>query len=138
MQPLKKKIGELKREIVQAKTALKFADLEQNLAELDERLNQPEIWHNPDEAQAIALQDGVQEDIRGLVPAQETDGESGGEDVRVWQGRRRPGSQAPLLIFLSAATGTKVISANLCGISSHRLRLFFIFGNFIVALIIIS
>ena len=54
MQPLKKKIGELKKEIAQAKSALKFADLEQNLAELDERLNQPEIWHNPDEAQALA------------------------------------------------------------------------------------
>ena len=53
MQPLKKKIGELKKEIAQAKSALKFADLEQNLAELDERLNQPEIWHNPDEAQAL-------------------------------------------------------------------------------------
>lgn len=54
MQPLKKKIGELKKEIAQAKSALKFADLEQNLAELDEQLNQPEIWHNPDEAQALA------------------------------------------------------------------------------------
>ena len=54
MQPLKKKIGELKKKIVQAKSALKFADLEQSLAELDERLNQPEIWHNPDEAQVLA------------------------------------------------------------------------------------
>ena len=54
MQPLKKRIQTLRSEVEQAKTALKFADLEQNLAELDERLNQPEIWHNPDEAQALA------------------------------------------------------------------------------------
>lgn len=54
MQPLKKRIQTLRSEVEQAKTALKFADLEQSLAELDERLNQPEIWHNPDEAQVLA------------------------------------------------------------------------------------
>ena len=54
MQPLKKKIEELQKEIAQAKSALKFADLEQEMAALDERLNQPEIWHNPDEAQVLA------------------------------------------------------------------------------------
>ena len=37
MQPLKKKIGELEKEIEQAKKALKFSDLEQKLAELDDQ-----------------------------------------------------------------------------------------------------
>ena len=54
MQPLKKKIEELQKEIAQVKSALKFADLEQEMVALDERLNQPEIWHNPDEAQVLA------------------------------------------------------------------------------------
>ena len=53
MQPLKKKIGELEKEIEQAKKALKFSDLEQKLAELDDQLNQPEIWNNPDYAQEL-------------------------------------------------------------------------------------
>ena len=56
MQPLKKKIGELGKEIEQAKEALKFSELEQKLAELDERLNQPEIWNNPDHAQELTKQ----------------------------------------------------------------------------------
>ena len=54
MQPLKKRIQTLRSEVEQAKAALDFAALEQELAVLDERLNQPEIWHNPDEAQALA------------------------------------------------------------------------------------
>lgn len=54
MQPLKKHIQTLQSEVEQAKAALDFAALEQELAVLDERLNQPEIWHNPDEAQALA------------------------------------------------------------------------------------
>lgn len=54
MQPLKKRIQTLQSEVEQAKAALDFAALEQELAALDERLNQPEIWHNPDEAQALA------------------------------------------------------------------------------------
>ena len=56
MQPLKKKIGELEKEIEQAKETLKFSDLEQNLAELEEQLNQPEIWNNPDHAQELTKQ----------------------------------------------------------------------------------
>ena len=56
MQPLKKKIGELEKEIEQAKKALKFSDLEQKLAELDDQLNQPEIWNNPDYAQELTKQ----------------------------------------------------------------------------------
>ena len=54
MQPLKKRIQTLQSEVEQAKLALDFAALEQELAALDERLNQPEIWHNPDEAQTLA------------------------------------------------------------------------------------
>ena len=54
MQPLKKRIQTLQSEVEQAKAALDFAALEQEMAALDERLNQPEIWHNPDEAQALA------------------------------------------------------------------------------------
>ena len=54
MQPLKKRIQTLQSEVEQAKAALDFAALEQELTVLDERLNQPEIWHNPDEAQALA------------------------------------------------------------------------------------
>ena len=54
MQPLKKRIQTLRSEVEQAKAALDFAALEQEMAVLDERLNQPEIWHNPDEAQALA------------------------------------------------------------------------------------
>ena len=54
MQPLKKRIQTLRSEVEQAKAALDFAALEQEMAALDERLNQPEIWHNPDEAQALA------------------------------------------------------------------------------------
>ena len=54
MQPLKKRIQTLRSEVEQAKVALDFAALEQEMAALDERLNQPEIWHNPDEAQALA------------------------------------------------------------------------------------
>ena len=52
----KKKIGELEKEIEQAKKALKFSDLEQKLAELDDQLNQPEIWNNPDYAQELTKQ----------------------------------------------------------------------------------
>ena len=54
MQPLKKHIQTLQSEVEQAKATLDFAALEQELAALDERLNQPEIWHNPDEAQVLA------------------------------------------------------------------------------------
>ena len=56
MQPLKKKIGELEKEIEQAKETLKFSELEQKLAELDEQLSQPEIWNNPDHAQELTKQ----------------------------------------------------------------------------------
>ncbi len=56
MQPLKKRIQTLQSEVEQAKAALDFAALEQELAALDERLNQPEIWNNPDHAQELTKQ----------------------------------------------------------------------------------
>ena len=51
MQPLKKRIQSLLDEVMQAKQALQFDGLNENLAVLDEQLNQPEIWNNPDHAQ---------------------------------------------------------------------------------------
>lgn len=54
MQPLKKRIDALKGKVAQAKDALGFEALRAQLEELDERLNQPEIWNNPDHAQSVA------------------------------------------------------------------------------------
>lgn len=54
MQPLKKRIQTLREEVAQAKQALQFDGLNENLATLDEQLNQPEIWNNPDHAQSVA------------------------------------------------------------------------------------
>ena len=54
MQPLKKRIQSLRDEVMQAKQALQFDGLNENLAILDEQLNQPEIWNNPDHAQSVA------------------------------------------------------------------------------------
>lgn len=54
MQPLKKRIDILRSEVERAKEALHFSALEQELAGLDEQLNQPEIWNNPDFAQSLA------------------------------------------------------------------------------------
>ena len=54
MQPLKKRIELLKSEVERAKEALHFSVLEQELIGIDEQLNQPEIWNNPDFAQGVA------------------------------------------------------------------------------------
>lgn len=54
MQPLKKRIHALREEVAQAKVALGFDALSEEVAVLDEQLAQPEIWHNPDHAQALA------------------------------------------------------------------------------------
>ncbi|MDO4774124.1 MAG: peptide chain release factor 2 [Candidatus Saccharibacteria bacterium] len=54
MQPLKKRIQSLQAEVAQAKQALRFDALQQELAAVDDELNQPEIWNNPDHAQAVA------------------------------------------------------------------------------------
>ena len=53
MQPLKKHIQTLQSEVEQAKVALNFAALEQELAVLDERLNQPEIWQQRDRKSVV-------------------------------------------------------------------------------------
>ena len=54
MQPLKKRISTMEGEIASAKEALHFSALEQELAAVDEQLNEPEIWNNPDFAQGLA------------------------------------------------------------------------------------
>ncbi len=54
MQPLKKRIDTLRVEVERAKEALRFSVLEQELVVVDEQLNQPEIWNNPDFAQGLA------------------------------------------------------------------------------------
>ena len=54
MQPLGKRIETLRAEVERAKEALHFSTLEEELAVLDEQLNQPEIWNSPDYAQGLA------------------------------------------------------------------------------------
>lgn len=54
MQPLKKRIQSLRSDVMQAKQALQFDALAEELAVLEEQLNQPEIWNNPDHAQSVA------------------------------------------------------------------------------------
>ena len=54
MQPLKKRVEVLKGEVERAKEALHFSALEQELVAVDEQLNQPEVWNNPDFAQELA------------------------------------------------------------------------------------
>jgi peptide chain release factor 2 len=54
MQPLKKRVEALTGEVERAKDALQFLALEAELAAVDEQLNEPEIWNNPDFAQGLA------------------------------------------------------------------------------------
>gem|GEM_PF-4376545 len=54
MQPLKKRVQSLRSDVMQAKQALQFDALAEELAVLEEQLNQPEIWNNPDHAQSVA------------------------------------------------------------------------------------
>lgn len=54
MQPLKKRIDELSVQVARAKDALQFEALEKELVSVDEQLNQPEVWNNPDTAQGLA------------------------------------------------------------------------------------
>lgn len=56
MQPLKKRVQNLQTAVDQARQALGFDQLVDRLAVLDEQLNQPEIWHNPEHAQSLAKQ----------------------------------------------------------------------------------
>ena len=54
MQPLKKRVQSLRSDVMRAKQALQFDVLAEELAVLEEQLNQPEIWNNPDHAQSVA------------------------------------------------------------------------------------
>lgn len=54
MQPLKKRVEVLRSQVIDAKKALHFSELEEELLSLDEQLNLPEIWNNPDHAQSLA------------------------------------------------------------------------------------
>ena len=54
MQPLKKRVEALTGEVERAKDALQCSALEAELAAVDEQLNEPEIWNNPDFAQSLA------------------------------------------------------------------------------------
>lgn len=54
MQPLKKRVEILREQVNDAKKALHFFELESELKDLDEQLNLPEIWNNPDHAQMLA------------------------------------------------------------------------------------
>ena len=54
MQPLKKRVEALTGEVERAKDALHCLALEAELAAVDEQLNEPEIWNNPDFAQGLA------------------------------------------------------------------------------------
>lgn len=54
MQPLKRRVLKLEEEVDRAKKMLDLPSLEADLAQMDEELNQPEIWNNPDYAQELA------------------------------------------------------------------------------------
>ena len=54
MQPLKKRVDELRERVEQAKVSLDLESLEKQLDELTDQLNQPEIWNNPEHAQEVA------------------------------------------------------------------------------------
>ena len=54
MQPLKKRVEGVKAEVERAKEALQLSVLEAELAVLDERLNEPELWNDPEFAQSVA------------------------------------------------------------------------------------
>lgn len=56
MQQLTKRIDDLRQSVAAAKQALNFATLESELKAVDNQLNRPEIWNNPDFAQSLAKQ----------------------------------------------------------------------------------
>lgn len=56
MQPLLKRLEPLRAEIDAACTRLNLSDKETKLAALDTQLAEPDIWHNPDEAQNLSKQ----------------------------------------------------------------------------------
>ena len=56
MQPLLKRLEPLQAEIETAYKRLSIIDKETKLAELDSQLADPDVWHNPDNAQTISKQ----------------------------------------------------------------------------------
>ena len=54
MQPLQKRIDILREQVEGAKGALGFEVHLKQAEELEEQMNQPEIWNNPDHAQSVA------------------------------------------------------------------------------------
>lgn len=56
MQPLIRRINELRPQIHAAIDRLSLEEKEQQIIELDEQLSQPEIWHNPTNAQNLSKQ----------------------------------------------------------------------------------
>jgi peptide chain release factor 2 len=64
MQPLVKRITELEENVLKAVERLGLIQKTEKLAELDDRLAQPEVWNNPQSAQLISKQAS---DLRNLI-----------------------------------------------------------------------
>lgn len=64
MQPLVKRITELEENVLKAVERLGLMQKTEKLAELDDRLAQPEVWNNPQSAQLISKQAS---DLRNLI-----------------------------------------------------------------------
>lgn len=64
MQPLQKRIDELRRNVDSAKNALDFESRLREAEELEAQMNQSEIWNNPDYAQSVAKKAAA---VRALV-----------------------------------------------------------------------
>ncbi len=65
MSAIKKQVLELQAEVNQAKQILKFETLEKQLVELDKKINNSDIWNNPDYAQKIIKEaDNIRQIIR--------------------------------------------------------------------------
>ena len=64
MQPLQKRIDELRRNVDSAKNALDFESRLREAEELEVQMNQSEIWNNPDYAQSVAKKAAA---VRALV-----------------------------------------------------------------------
>lgn len=56
MQPLLKRLEPLQAEIATAYTRLGINDKEDKLSQIDGQLAEPDVWHNPDSAQALSKQ----------------------------------------------------------------------------------
>jgi len=69
MQPLKKRVAELAREIAEATQRLDLGAKKTQLTDLDERLAVPEIWNNPAHAQEVSKQAA---NLRAVIEPWET------------------------------------------------------------------